>query len=227
MTWSARPDDDREWHLTLMAYDAEWNAADQIPRRAVDAGRLSRLGSIDTTLGGETSRHSLSGGWHGPLGGGRARLHAYVIDYELDLFSNFTYWLDDPVDGDQLEQLDDRTVAKLDFAFTFASGPRSSHTFGAALRHDDIDDVGLFRSKARQRIEPIRRDRVEQRSVGLYYSNETDWTARLRTILGLRADRYDFDVTSAFAPNSGTAEDSIVSPKASLIYAVSDAVELY
>src|SRR5690606_4214118 len=85
---------------------------------------------------------------------------------------------------------------------------------------------GLFRSKARQRIEPIRRDRVEQRSVGLYYSNETDWTARLRTILGLRADRYDFDVTSAFAPNSGTAEDSIVSPKASLIYAVSDAAAL-
>jgi len=226
VTWSARPDEDREWHVTLMAYDAEWNAADQIPRRAVDAGLLSPLGSIDPTLGGETSRHSLSGGWHGSVGRGRARVNAYLIDYELDLFSNFTYWLDDPVDGDQFEQVDDRTVAGLDLAFSFG-GRRSSHPFGAGLRHDDIDDVGLFRSKARRRGAAIRRDSVEQRSIGLYYSNETSWTERLRSIVGLRADRYDFDVTSAFAPNSGSSDDTIVSPKASVIYAASDEIELY
>jgi TonB-dependent receptor-like protein len=214
------------WNVALMGYDAEWNSADQIPRRAVESGLISPLGSLDTTLGGETSRYSVSGAWNGELGSGRARVNAYAIDYDLSLFSNFTYLLDDPVDGDQFEQRDERTIGGAEFAYSFGAAD-AMHTFGAMLRHDDIGDVGLFRTAERRRLSTVRRDSVEERSLGLYYSNETRWTDRFRTTLGVRADRYEFDVASDLAENSGTADDVIVAPKASLIYALNDSTELY
>jgi len=215
------------WDITAMAYAAEWNAADQIPRRAVDAGLLAPFGSIDTTLGGDTSRYSLSGAWSGELGGGRARLNAYAIRYDLALFSNFTYWLDDPDAGDQFEQRDRRTIGGGDFAYSFGSRASTLHTLGAMLRYDDIDEVGLYRTAARERHGTVRRDAVEQRSIGVYYSAETRWSDRVRTVLGVRADHYDFDVESDLPANSGRASDSTAAPKASVIYTLGAATELY
>jgi hypothetical protein len=214
------------WNVALMGYDAKWNAADQVPRRAIESGLISRFGSLDTTLGGESSRYSLSGDWTADVGPGRVRLNAYTIDYELNLYSNFTYFLDDPVDGDQFEQLDERRVTGGEVAYSFGEG-RSSHTFGTSLRYDDIGDVGLFGTRDLERVSTVRRDSVEELALGVYYANEMRWSDRFRSVLGLRADRYDFDVTSDLPENSGSADDSLVSPKVSLIYAVNDAAEVY
>jgi hypothetical protein len=216
-----------EWNVDFMAYDAEWNSADQIPGRAVESGMISAFGSIDTDLVGETSRYSLSGGWRGDLVGSRARLNLYAIDYDLNLFSNFTYLLDDPVNGDQFEQLDERTIVGGGFALMYGGEPRASHTVGAMLRYDDIGDIGLFRTKARRRLSTVRRDSVEELSVGFYYSNEMQWTDKLRTIVGIQADRYYFDVDSDLDINSGSADELIFAPKANLIYAINDRVEVY
>jgi hypothetical protein len=227
LRYSSRTDDGGAWNVALMGYDAQWNAADQIPRRAVESGALSPLGSVDTTLGGETSRYSVSGSWNAPLGAGHARFNAYAIDYDLSLFSNFTYFLDDPVDGDQFQQLDDRTITGGELAYTFGDVTRTRHTFGAMLRYDDIGGVGLFRTAARERLSTVRADSVEELSLGVYYSAEVRFTDRLRATLGARADRYDFDVASDLAENSGQAGDTSFAPKASLIYAASNRTELY
>ena len=215
------------WNVALMGYGAEWNSADQVPRRAVDAGLVSELGSIDSSLGGKTSRHSLSGAWAAGLGGGRVRLNAYTIDYDLSLFSNFTYFLDDPIDGDQFEQLDERAITGGELAYSFAGDGATMHTIGTTLRYDDIRDVGLFRTANLERLSTVRRDSVEQLAVGLYYSNETRWSDRLRTTLGIRFDRFDFDVASNLMENSGAASDSIVAPKLNVIYTASNSTELY
>ena len=95
------------------------------------------------------------------------------------------------------------------------------------VRHDDIGAVGLFRTAARERLSTVRADSVEQRSLGLYYSAETQLTDRLRATLGARADRYDFDVASDLPENSGKTHETSVAPKASLTYAVADGTELY
>jgi hypothetical protein len=214
------------WDVAFMGYDARWSSADQIPRRAVESGLVSRLGSIDTSLGGETSRYSLSGSWTAELRSGRARLNAYAIDYDLSLFSNFTYFLDDPIDGDQFEQLDERRITGGDFAYTFG-GADLEHTFGVMLRYDDIGDVGLFRTANLERLSTVRRDSVEELALGVYYSSEKRWTERLRTTMGIRFDRFDFDVTSDLAANSGSASDSAIAPKLSVIYAATDDTEVY
>ena len=214
------------WNVALMGYDAAWNSADQVPRRAVESGLITRFGSLDTTLGGESSRYSISGDWAAEIGPGRVRLNAYTINYDLNLFSNFTYFLDDPIDGDQLEQVDERRVTGGELAYSFGVG-KSSHTFGTSLRYDDVGDVGLFRTRDLERLSTVRRDSVDELAFGVYYSNETRWNDRFRSVLGLRADRYEFDVTSNLPENSGSADDSLLSPKMSLIYAVNDAAEVY
>jgi hypothetical protein len=226
LRYSGEGTNDGQWDVAFMGYDARWNSADQIPRRAVESGLISPLGSIDTSLGGETSRYSFSGSWNAEIGAGRARLNAYTIDYDLNLFSNFTYFLDDPVDGDQFEQLDERRITGGDFAYSFGEA-ELQHTFGVMLRYDDISDVGLFRTANLERQSTVRRDSVEELALGIYYANEKRWTDRLRTTIGIRVDSFDFDVTSDLAANSGSASDSLIAPKFNLIYVASDNTELY
>ncbi len=93
--------------LTAMAYDADWDSTDQIPRRAIGNG-ISRLGNIDNTVRGDSSRYSLMGEWNRDEANGKTHADFYVGRYDLDLFSNFTYFLNDPVNGDQFEQEDGR-----------------------------------------------------------------------------------------------------------------------
>ncbi len=217
-----------EWGVMFMGYDASWNSADQIPLRAVQSGLVSRLGSLDDTVGGETSRYSLSGHWHRDLAAGGVTARGYLIDYELDLFSNFTYFLDDPVNGDQFQQVDDRQTWGGDVVWSRRSSQDTEHRVGATLRVDDIDAVGLFRTVDRQRIGTVREDSVQQFSAGLFYDVEHRFNDRWRATIGARADWYDFDVReSNIAANTGTTDDVVVSPKLNVIHTLTDTTELY
>ncbi len=213
-------------HFAFMAYDNQWNSADQIPQRAVDLGLISAFGSLDTTVGGESSRYSLSGGWAASAFGGQFDVDVYAIDYAMDLWSNFTYLLDDPDNGDQFQQVDDRRIYGFNGSQQWDSG-RSRWRLGAEGRHDDIDRVALLRTRARQPVSTVRDDRVEEGSLGVYLAHQYQLNDRLRSHLGLRHDRYDFDVDSSLPINSGTANDSRTSYKASLAWQASDPLELY
>ena len=90
------------FNITAMGYKAKWNSTDQVPQRAIDSGFISgRFDAIDPSDGGESHRYSLSGAWHQATDVSLLRVNAYVIDYRLNLFSNFTYFLDNPINGDQ------------------------------------------------------------------------------------------------------------------------------
>ncbi len=213
--------------LTFLGYDNQWNSPDQIQQRAVDQGLIDDLGSLDTTVGGESSRYSLSADWTGAAFGGQFAASAYAIDYDLSLFSNFTYFLDDPVDGDQFRQLDDRRIYGFALSQQWEAG-RSRWRVGAEGRFDDIDRVGLFRTRARQPVSTVREDAVEERSLGVFAAGEFRFTDALRGYAGQRHDRYDFDVDARSLPvNSGTTDDSATSLKASLAWKPIDPLELY
>lgn len=222
-------DDVRSWAATLMYYDNSWNSADQIPARAVERGLIDELGSIDTTLGGDTRRSSLSGRYTHQHEDHRSEWQGYVIDYEMNLWSNFTYLLEDPVDGDQFRQVDDRTVYGGSYNRFWVGGldEHFHHSIGVELRYDDIDTVGLYRTRARQRLSTVREDSVEQGSVGLFYELAWRFAADWRAVLGMRGDYYHFNVESVEAANSGSDSDAIFSPKGSLIYSFSDSTEAY
>ena len=207
--------------ITAMIYSAGWNATDQIPQRAVDQGLVDRFGAIDPTDGGSTSRASLSFETERQLGDGSFKFNAYAIQSRLNLFSNFTFFLDDPVNGDQFEQAEQRRVFGLATSRSWnlpLAGHESTTTVGLQLRHDRLDPVGLYATVARRRIATTQESTVRETSVGLYAENATQWTPWLRSIVGARVDRFDFDVNSSIAANSGSKSASIASPKLSLIF---------
>jgi hypothetical protein len=207
--------------LTAMAYSAGWNATDQIPQRALDQGLVGRFGAIDPTDGGRTARASLSLETERRLTDGAFKLNAYAIQSRLNLFSNFTFLLDDPVNGDQFEQAEQRRVLGLNTSRSWnatLAGHDSTTTLGLQLRHDRLDPVGLYATVARRRLSTTQESTVRQTSIGLYGENSTQWTPWLRSVLGARIDRFDFKVDSSIAANSGQRSASIASPKLSLIF---------
>ncbi|OZC04526.1 hypothetical protein BSZ36_01050 [Rubricoccus marinus] len=210
----------RGFSLTALGYRSDWDATDQIALRAVENGQVSRLGALDPSNGGETGRYTLVGEWQrGASGAARTRVRAYGAYYHLNLFSNFTYFLDNPTDGDQFEQVDRRAYGGASVTqewFTRLFGRSSVHTIGAALRHDEIFQVGLFNTRDRQRLGTVRDDTVGETTLGAYVQNETRWTDKVRTTLGLRGDAFRFRVDSDLAANSGTETAFIASPKAGL-----------
>ncbi len=216
--------------VTGMAYRAEWQATDQIPRRAVESGLIDRLGTIDPTDGGESSRYSASFEWQSTLGSVSTSLSVFGLAYDLNLFSNFSYFLANPERGDQFEQVDNRFVAGARLTHSRISRWRDrpmQNTFGAQLRNDDISEVGLHLTHARSRMSTVREDAVLQTSGGVWVQNEIEWMPWLRTLAGLRADAYRFRVTADRPENSGVDRAALVSPKGGLIVGPFDGTELY
>ena len=224
----------RGFSLTGMAYQSRWNSTDQVPERLIDSGELSRFGSMNPTDGGRTRRLSLSGQWFDKGPEGETKVSAYAIDYRFDLFSDFTYFLNNPEQGDQFEQTDRRRVF----------GAQASHvrpvklgtldgvlSFGAQWRGDRIGEVGLYPTVARERIGTVRNDKVSQDLVSVYGQQLVNFTDTFRGYLGLRGDWLRYDVRGREPVygglNSGRGHDSQFSPKMGLAWTVAPSHELY
>jgi TonB dependent receptor/TonB-dependent Receptor Plug Domain len=207
--------------IAAQLYEARWNATDQLAKRAVDAGLISRFGTLDASNGGKTHRHALSVELAGAGDTADWRVKAYAIRYGLNLFSNFTYFAADPIDGDQFEQADRRNVFGLEARAArqlTLGGMPAELSSGLQLRQDRIKPVGLYLTANRSRLSTVRQDDVKQTQTGLWGELALQPTAQLRAVFGLRADDQSVDVASDLVANSGKANDSLVSPKFSLIH---------
>ncbi|MEH2551076.1 hypothetical protein V1283_007721 [Bradyrhizobium sp. AZCC 2262] len=205
--------------LSAMAYSNGWNSTDQVAQRAIDQGLIGRLGSLDPTDGGTSSRFSLSGNWAQSSEYGQSKINAYVINSSLRLYNNFTYFLDDPVNGDQFSQMDRRTVYGLNASHAFdvrVGGVETQTRVGLQTRGDDIG-VGLFKTLQRESLSTVREDSVREGNVGLWADTTARWTDWLRTTIGIREDYFAGRVLSDTPENSGNAQASMTSPKAGIV----------
>ena len=204
-------------------YRGTWHSSDQIPVDAVPL--VGFFGALNPTDGGESQRYSLQGEWHHQGASSLTKITAYGFYYDLNLFSDFTYYLDDPRKGDQFEQQDRRWVAGLDAHHTIFSqwfGRKVANTFGLQVRNDWVHN-GLFRSENRIRTdkndinacndEPIDAcnanpnltavlpeatdlNRFTDTLVGVYAENKIQWTPKFRSVLAVRGDDAKYVVTS-------------------------------
>jgi outer membrane receptor protein involved in Fe transport len=151
MTYS-QGGDDRGFSITARGYaGTRWNSSDQLPYTAIPI--VGFFGSLSPTDGGHSHRYSLQGEWHQRSENSETNIMAYGFYYDLNLFSDFTYYLVDPYKGDQFEQQDRRWVAGLDLRHTIFSewyGRKVETTFGMQLRNDWIHN-GLYRTEFRAR----------------------------------------------------------------------------
>ena len=205
--------------VTAMGYANRWTSTDQVALRAIEQGRITRFGSLDPSDGGVSSRFSLSGRYAKTSDFGQTDVNAYVINSALQLYNNFTYFLDDPINGDQFAQYDRRMVYGLNasqrFDYRFAGLPVETRV-GVQSRADSIN-VALNKTLERSYLSTVRADDVAQQSIGLWTDTTVRWTDWLRTMVGLREDVFGGQVRSDTPANSGTTSASLTSPKAGIV----------
>ena len=220
--------------LTAMAYSGKWNSTDQVPLRAIAEGLIDRFGSLNPTDGGVSTRSSLSFSRVKRTDDDQLQVSAYVIRYKLDLWSTFTYYLRDPINGDQMLQHDDRVVYGFKASkawFTSVFGAPTTNLIGVQARIDDIKDVGIFSTVERQIIGTTQNAGVLESNGALYAESSTQWLEHVQTTLGVREDQFDFDVkdkmlnpdgscnidSDPLGCDTGAQRASIFSPKLGLI----------
>jgi outer membrane receptor protein involved in Fe transport len=208
-------------------FGARWDASGQIPQRAVST--VGRFGAIDDREGGTTHRFDA----RAEFDAGDVLVRAYAFRYGFRLFSNFTFFLEDPAAGDMIEQRDDRTVAGVEVRHHLGHrlGARSGTLSLGAGGRADVAEVGLHRSPDRARARTLVDSRVHQASGFLWAEEAVALTNRLRFVGGLRADVFGFNVEDrarAFGANASGAVGAVrLSPKANLAWRPTDALDVF
>jgi hypothetical protein len=222
------------WSVTAMAYHGRWNSTDQIPERAVDGTvddkRIGRFDAIDDSDGGEARRTSLSGVWRQTTAESASKVSAWLIRNQLDLWSNFTYFMNDPVHGDQFAQPDRRITGGVNALHTWhahrGDTVTSDLSVGLQAQNDNIFN-GLVHTQARKILETTRQDHIVETSRAAWVESATRWGASFRSIVGLRADDYRFRVRSSLPASSGSAGGTLLSPSLNLVFGPWKSSELY
>ncbi len=215
--------------LTGMVYANRWNATDQVPQRAIDEGLIGRFGTLDPTDGGKSSRYSLSSRWTQSTANTRTKIEAYAVNSSMTLYNNFTYFLDDPVNGDQFSQTDRRTLMGLNASHLIRGrfgDIEAENLIGLQTRYDDIR-VGLHKTAQRMRLDTVREDGVRESSISVYGQNTTRWTDWFRTIVGMRGDFFHAKVDSDTPENSGGVAAGLGSPKVGVVFGPFAGTEIF
>jgi len=227
----------RGFSVTALDYHATWDATNQIATRAVAEGLVTRFGNLDPSDGGFTDRYSLSGEYHEVDEHTATKILVYSYYYSMGLYNNFTYFLDDPVNGDQFEQKDQRWVQGARASRTWFGSwcdRAMENTLGLDFRNDVISD-SLLHTKARQVLSITRADDIVEPDLAPYFENRMQWLPKFRTIVGFREDFIDFNNKNNFTffnnggtpANSGNRSGFVPEPKLALIFGPWAQTEFY
>lgn len=221
---------------SVSGFSSAWDASGQVPLRAVSQGLIERFGAIDAQEGGTTSRQDLNVEYAATQGNRRFQLQAYASQYSFKLFSNFTFFLDDPVQGDMIEQTDRRSLAGLHGRYQFTSLLGSivgTTTLGGSFRTDNAA-VSLWKSPDRIRETSLVDADVLERNLALWAEELLVLNRFVSLTLGLRGDYFTFDVadhlegtTTALPHASGYTQQAILSPKAGLVVSPTRNLDLF
>jgi outer membrane cobalamin receptor len=212
------------WTASLMGYQARWTSTDQVPQSLLQSGQnngqaFGRFDSLDASDGGTTHRASLSLDWRQLKGNVSDKVMVYAINYDLRLYSNFTYFTNDALHGDQFMQQEQRKVygIKSSRQWVVEGVVEWINTLGFQSRSDGVD-VDLANTQSRAVRSWTRQDTVRQNLTGVFAEAQAHWTPWLKTQLGLRYDQYNTHVDSLLqSQNSGRDTAGLWSPKFSLV----------
>jgi hypothetical protein len=238
-------DDTNGYSVTGMFYHQLWNSTTDIPLRAIAEGFAGdRFGTLDPTDGGRSQRASLSGLYHAMLGEGKFTASTFYEYNQLHIYNNFTRFLIDPVHGDQEDQFENRRVVggAANYSLPMRIGPFENEFSAGILSRYDLLGVGRTPTEARVPLSPANEppsfsnsDHVFLFAGGAYVQAITRWSSTVRTVLGLRDDyQHGSDVDylaglheTAGYTNAGSAHQSLLQPKGSVIYSPTDYLEFY
>ena len=217
---------------TLTGFTSKWNASGQIPDRAVETGLVGFYGAIDNTEGGNTSRYNANIELQTRLNnGGSIHNQLYYSKYKFELYSNFTFYKEDPVNGDQIRQKESRDILGYNGAYQkeFYIGHFKTETrVGIQVRHDAIDNIELTRTNNRvTNTKAIMLGDVNEMDAGAYWSQRISVSKKLDITAALRADYFTNRYNDKLANQLLSSTSTIVCPKLNLNFRVNDHLQLY
>jgi len=209
--------------FSALHFNSKWNASGQIPQRAVDAGLIGRFGAIDSNEGGETDRTNFNlkyDKYFNPTTS--LKTNAFYSNYNFELYSNFTFFLEDPINGDQIKQKDSRNIFGIESAlhkkYNFSDADLGFQ-FALGARYDDVDSLELSHTKDRNTILQRKRlGNVDEANIYAYTNVEFD-LGRLLINPSLRYDYFHFSYQDLLTGGTKVSKgQAILSPKLNFLY---------
>ena len=222
-------------HFSVSGFGSSWDASGQVPERAVKSKLISRFGSIDNSEGGTTQRNNINLIYHTQIEKSEFETQVYTSNYRFKLFSNFTFYLNDPVNGDEIEQDDNRSIRGLNAHYTIGhklGEMNNKFTLGVSFRADEIENQ-LWHAVNRTRLENRSHAFIHERSNGIYANEVFRFSDSFRIEIGGRFDNFIFDVEdliptdSSHTNYSGFNYQTLLSPKFNLIYTPTDRIQFF
>lgn len=219
--------------ITLSGFKSNWEASGQIPERAVKEGLIGRFGELDPEQG-KTSRYNLNVQYLQSLNDHSIfKSNAYVSYYDFDLSSNFTFFLHDPINGDQIRQKEKRVLAGYNAKYytDYRIGNFKMRTeAGMGFRFDNSMDNELSHTVARELvISRLAFGDIYETNLSAYVNQTVYLLPQLVLTAGLRYDYFihDYHDKLAAEPVESSARTKGFSPKASLYYNFSNSGRIY
>jgi len=226
-----------DWELLTLGistFTSSWDASGQIPERAVKSGEITRWGSIDPTEGGQTTRTNVWVRYTKSLtNGGLFENQLYYSQYDFNLISNFTFFLDDPVNGDQITQSESRSIYGYRANYskgTLFAGKNLQSEAGVGFRYDDVNDIHLYHTRSRKEfINNIVRGDVDQTNLYAFVNETWQATSNLLLNAAIRFDYFAFNYSDALTADYERQDVTkpIVSPKLNVSYNANQNLNLY
>ncbi|HLL95444.1 MAG TPA: TonB-dependent receptor, partial [Spirosoma sp.] len=220
--------------LTGSTFYSKWNASGQIPDRAVEAGLTGFFGSIDPNEGGETSRTNVNA----QLVTVTPRNHIiknqlFYSNYNFELYSNFTFFKEDTLNGDQIRQKEKRNLFGYNGSYstqTLIGGRNWTTTVGVQYRQDLTNGTELSHTKNRsETLERKTFGDINELNAGIYADELVQVSDRFTVNAGVRFDYFRSQYTDRLPtiPQTGRATQAIISPKLNVYYTLNPRLQLY
>lgn len=217
---------------TATAFTSRWNASGQIPDRAVESGLVGFYGAIDNTEGGHTSRYNLNTELLTNLtNGATLRNQLYYSKYDFELYSNFTFFKEDRVNGDQIRQKENRNIFGYNSVYQneyYIGKFKTTTKTGIQIRYDDVNNIELTRTKNRiANTNQLMLGDVNELNAGAYYSQKIELSNKLDITGALRLDYFTNKYNDKLASQILNTSSTITSPKLNFNYQLNDKVQFY
>ena len=217
--------------FSASAFKSKWDASGQIPTRAVDDGTIERFGSIDPSEGGNTERYNANLVFNTQFKSGSTwQNQAFYSRYKFNLYSNFTFFANDPVNGDEINQAESRNIYGFNSTLKekkFVGKAVLSSTDGIGLRYDATNDSRLAHVVKRQFIDYVKLDDIKEANLFAFTDQQLS-VGKWLIGAGVRLDYLHFNyLDKLIAVQNPSQNKAIVSPKLNIQYTISKAVQLY
>ncbi|MES2864953.1 MAG: TonB-dependent receptor plug domain-containing protein [Bacteroidota bacterium] len=224
-------EDKSKFSIAASQFSSEWTASGQIPQRLVDAGIISRFGAVDNTEGGKTSRSNLNFEYYKPISESLFfKGNTFYNNYQFELYSNFTFFLENPVDGDQIKQKENRTIYGFNGEFNKKmENSNNNYQVGFGLRTDETKDTELSNTKNRTTIiNRLKLGNINQKN----YFSYINYNMELGNFIinpAIRMDYFQFSYQDKLTPifQIDNEEEVKISPKLNFLFAPNNKVQYF